>query len=132
MIETGRPKHIVLFESLMYGALAIGLIDRIGLVVAHQEEARSLAIGLLTVFPLVCWLIWLIARRRKTWPIWLFVLAHDPGNASRHRSNISLLASEDLRLRIRRCHESHPNCDPTNGSRIGLFQELKPMVRRQS
>lgn len=76
------PRHVVLFERLMYASLAIGMLILAldGPRKAELPEIRAagglpfLIAGAVFILAIIALIVWLIARRRKNWARWLLAV----------------------------------------------------------
>jgi hypothetical protein len=77
-----RPKNVARFEWLMYSSLGIGIIC----TAPTFGDLDAPAIGYIPFLLGFFWLqVWLIARRRKNWARWSFLIFLDRGALSRNQ-----------------------------------------------
>jgi glycopeptide antibiotics resistance protein len=69
------PKNVWWFEVLLYAslvldALTVAFTDRTPTPDITEQMITANTLISLALLPLLCYLIWLAARRRKSWPRW--------------------------------------------------------------
>jgi hypothetical protein len=63
--------EILLYASLMLDALSMAFDDRTPRIGVSEEMITARTFYALAILSLVFYLIWLAARRRKSWPRWV-------------------------------------------------------------
>jgi hypothetical protein len=72
------PRNVVWFEALLYMSLTLDALstafrDRTPSLEMTEEMITTETVMMVVLIPLLVYLVWLAAQRRKNWPRWVLI-----------------------------------------------------------